>query len=80
MPESEQTLLVNSTGKIIGYYAGNYVSSGNLKGGNPLYLSLQKIYDGLCTIGQGILITDIENIRDITIKLKIERKKINLFR
>ena len=47
-PEPELTLVVNCYGEIIGYCAGNDVSSRDIEGENPLYLPQAKIYDGSC--------------------------------
>jgi 2-dehydro-3-deoxy-D-arabinonate dehydratase len=58
VPEPELTLAINSRGTIVGYTIGNDMSSRDLEGENPLYLSQAKIYDGSCALGPGILITD----------------------
>lgn len=79
VPEPELTLLINSAGEIVGYCAGNDVSSRNIEGENPLYLPQAKMYDGSCAIGPGIVITQIESIRDIPIKLEIERENKMIF-
>ena len=39
--------------QIVGYTAGNDVSSRSIEGENPLYLPQAKIYDGSCAIGPG---------------------------
>jgi 2-dehydro-3-deoxy-D-arabinonate dehydratase len=58
VPEPELTLVINSSGKIIGYTVGNDMSSRDLEGENPLYLPQAKIYDQSCALGPGILVTD----------------------
>lgn len=73
VPEPELTLLVNSAAEIVGYCVGNDMSSRNIEGDNPLYLPQAKMYDGSCAIGSGIIITKVDNIRDLPIKLVIER-------
>src|SRR5687767_9748122 len=58
VPEPELTLLVTSSGKIIGYTIGNDMSSRSIEGENPLYLPQAKTYDGCAAIGPCIYITD----------------------
>jgi len=48
VPEPELTLLLTRSGDIIGYTAGNDMSSRDIEGENPLYLPQAKIYDGSC--------------------------------
>ena len=58
VPEPELTLVISSSGKIIGYTIGNDMSSRDIEGENPLYLPQAKIYDQSCALGPGILVTD----------------------
>jgi len=80
VPEPELTLLINSFGEILGYCAGNDVSSRNIEGENPLYLPQAKIYDGSCALGPGICMTDTEQMRNLTIQLVIERNGEVIFK
>ena len=73
VPEPELTLLINSHGEILGYCAGNDVSSRNIEGENPLYLPQAKMYDGSSAIGPGICLTGTEQMRNLTIELVIAR-------
>lgn len=73
VPEPELTLLINSFGEILGYCAGNDVSSRNIEGENPLYLPQAKIYDGSCALGPGICMAEAEQMRSLAIQLVIER-------
>lgn len=57
VPEPELTLLLNSSGKIVGYTIGNDMSSRSIEGENPLYLPQAKTYDGCAAIGPCILVT-----------------------
>jgi 2-dehydro-3-deoxy-D-arabinonate dehydratase len=57
VPEPELTLLVTSSGAIVGYTVGNDMSSRDIEGENPLYLPQAKTFDGCCAIGPGILVT-----------------------
>lgn len=56
VPEPELTLLINHRGQIIGYTAGNDMSSRDIEGENPLYLPQAKVYDRSCALGPCVLI------------------------
>lgn len=58
VPEPELTLVVTSSGKIVGYTIGNDMSSRSIEGENPLYLPQAKTYDGCASIGPCIFVTD----------------------
>ena len=79
VPEPELTLLINHRGQIIGYTAGNDMSSRDIEGENPLYLPQAKVYDRSCALGPCVLIGSeplpastpirIEIVRDATLSL-----------
>ncbi len=73
VPEPELTLVISSTGKIIGYTIGNDMSSRSIEGENPLYLPQAKIYDGSAAVGPCILVTDNPLSPDTQISLTINR-------
>jgi 2-dehydro-3-deoxy-D-arabinonate dehydratase len=73
VPEPELTLLINDRGQIIGYTAGNDMSSRDIEGENPLYLPQAKVYDGSCALGPGILVTTNPLPRSTEIALEIMR-------
>ena len=56
VPEPELTLLINNRGQIIGYTAGNDMSSRDIEGENPLYLPQAKVYEGSCALGPCVLV------------------------
>lgn len=58
VPEPELTLVVTSSGKIIGYTIGNDMSSRSIEGENPLYLPQAKTYDGCAALGPCVYLTD----------------------
>lgn len=58
VPEPELTLVVSSSGKIIGYTIGNDMSSRSIEGENPLYLPQAKTYDACAAVGPCIYVTD----------------------
>jgi len=73
VPEPELTLVINAHGEIVGFCAGNDVSSRDIEGENPLYLPQAKVYDGSCALGPGILLCDAEDLRDLPVRLAITR-------
>jgi 2-dehydro-3-deoxy-D-arabinonate dehydratase len=58
VPEPELTLVVNAHRDIVGFCAGDDVSSRDIEGENPLYLPQAKVYEGSCALGPGIAIGD----------------------
>ena len=79
VPEPELVLVINRDCEIVGYCAGNDVSSRDIKGENPLYLPQAKVYNGSCALGHGIVLCEPEEIKDIPIRLKIERARETIF-
>jgi len=79
VPEPELVLVINRHREIVGYCAGNDVSSRDIEGENPLYLPQAKIYNGSCALGHGILLCEPGMIRDIPIRLKIQRANAMIF-
>jgi 2-dehydro-3-deoxy-D-arabinonate dehydratase len=74
VPEPELVLVVNDRMEIVGYTAGNDVSSRDIEGANPLYLPQAKIYDGSCSLGPGIVLpVRSGDLRDLPIRLRIRR-------
>ncbi len=73
VPEPEMTLVVNSQREIIGYCAGNDVSSRSIEGENPLYLPQAKIFNGCCALGPAIKLVAPEHLKDMPIRLQILR-------
>jgi 2-dehydro-3-deoxy-D-arabinonate dehydratase len=63
---------VNTRGDIVGVTIGNDMSSRDIEGENPLYLSQAKIYDGACAIGPALLVgADLQ--ADTSIVLRVMR-------
>ncbi|HUX94581.1 MAG TPA: fumarylacetoacetate hydrolase family protein [Bacteroidales bacterium] len=79
VPEPELTLVVTSSGKIIGYTAGNDMSSRSIEGENPLYLPQAKTYDGCASLGPAVFISDRPFDRSSKIYLQIIRAKQVVF-
>ena len=79
VPEPELVLVINLQGEIVGYCAGNDVSSRDIEGENPLYLPQAKVYNGSCALGHGIWLCEPDEIKAIPIQLKIQRGKERMF-
>ena len=79
VPEPEMTLVINRYGEIVGYCAGNDVSSRDIEGENPLYLPQAKVYDGSCALGPGIELAPADALRDLPVHLSITRGGLQAF-
>ena len=79
VPEPELTLVVTTSGKIIGYTIGNDMSSRSIEGENPLYLPQAKTYDGCAAVGPCVFITDQPLSTDTQIHLSISRNNQLMF-
>jgi 2-dehydro-3-deoxy-D-arabinonate dehydratase len=79
VPEPELVLVVNRFGEIVGYSAGNDMSSRDIEGENPLYLPQAKIYDGSCAIGPAIVLATPDELRAMPISLSIRRGEAEVF-
>ena len=75
VPEPELALLINPKGRIVGYTAGNDMSSRDIEGQNPLYLPQAKVYNRSCALGPGILIAQEPLSPDTRIELTVERTR-----
>jgi 2-dehydro-3-deoxy-D-arabinonate dehydratase len=73
VPEPEVTLVVSSGGTIIGYTAGNDMSSRSIEGENPLYLPQAKVYAQCASIGPRLVLSGEPPSRDTTIVMRISR-------
>ncbi len=70
VPEPELVLIVNSRMEVVGYTAGNDVSSRDIEGENPLYLPQAKVYDGSCSLGPGIVLSGPDANLRITMEIR----------
>src|SRR5262245_25635851 len=80
VPEPELTLVINRHQEIVGFCAGNDVSSRDIEGANPLYLPQAKVYNGSCALGPGIQIVEIGQIKDIPVQVEIFRAGQSAFK
>jgi 2-dehydro-3-deoxy-D-arabinonate dehydratase len=79
VPEPEITLVANRYQEIIGYCAGNDISSRSIESENPLYLPQAKIYDGALAIGPGIRLAAVSEIEALEVNMEIQRNGGNIF-
>ena len=79
VPEPELTLLVNSSGTIVGYTIGNDMSSRDIEGENPLYLPQAKVYDGSCALGPCVLVSSTPLPLQTKIEMEILREGASAF-
>jgi 2-dehydro-3-deoxy-D-arabinonate dehydratase len=73
VPEPELVLVINRHGQVVGYSAGNDVSSRDIEGANPLYLPQAKVYNGSCALGPGIVPAAAAALGAVPIRLEIKR-------
>lgn len=79
VPEPELTLVVTSSGKIVGYTIGNDMSSRSIEGENPLYLPQAKTYDACAALGPCIYVTDKPLDKNTNIHMIINRSNEKVF-
>lgn len=80
VPEPELTLLITSSGKIVGYTIGNDMSSRSIEGENPLYLPQAKNYDGCASVGPCIYVTKEPLPSNTLIYMEIHRNGDRIFK
>ena len=80
VPEPELTLVVTSSGKIVGYTIGNDMSSRSIEGENPLYLPQAKTYDGCAAVGPCIYVSATPLHSNTMISLEITRNNDVVFK
>lgn len=74
VPEPEFTLVINKTGKIVGYTIGNDMSARDIEGENPLYLPQAKFYKQCAGLGPCVLLAEGPlDPESIDIQLEIRR-------
>ncbi len=74
VPEPELALVISPSLKLVGFTAGNDMSSRDIEGENPLYLPQAKFYDHACALGPLITLADaMPPLPQVTIRLLIER-------
>ena len=79
VPEPEMVLVINAHAEIVGYTAGNDLSSRDIEGENPLYLPQAKIYDCCCALGTGIQLVGPDQLKSLPVKVRIVRSGSTAF-
>lgn len=79
VPEPELTLMVNSSGNIVGYTIGNDLSCRDIEGENPLYLPQAKTFDACASLGPAVYISSDPLPDETKIKLVIMRGEDKVF-
>jgi 2-dehydro-3-deoxy-D-arabinonate dehydratase len=80
VPEPELAFIVYG-GEIVGYTAGNDMSSRSIEGENPLYLPQAKIYDRCCAIGPCFVTSEaLGDPHNLTILCTVNRDGEEVFR
>jgi 2-dehydro-3-deoxy-D-arabinonate dehydratase len=81
VPEPELALVLNSRGKIVGYTAGNDMSSRDIEGENLLYLPQAKMYDRSCAVGPCVTVgVEESEVRTWKIGVEIRRAGAVVFK
>ena len=73
VPEPELTLAVSSAGRIFGYTIGNDMSSRDIEGQNPLYLTQAKVYASSAALGPCLVVSEDLPTADTRIDMEILR-------
>jgi len=74
VPEPEFTLVINPSGRIVGYTIGNDMSARDIEGENPLYLPQAKCYNQCAGLGPCVMLAEAPLDPDaIDIQLTIQR-------
>ncbi len=80
VPEPELVVVLNSRMQVIGFTAGNDMSSRDIEGANPLYLPQAKVYEAACAIGPRLwLCPGATAWPDVTITIDIARAGVDSF-
>jgi 2-dehydro-3-deoxy-D-arabinonate dehydratase len=79
VPEPELVLVIDAHGAIVGYTAGNDMSSRDIEGENPLYLPQAKIYNGSCALSNDIILCGADAMRALPVSVSIMRNGESVF-
>ncbi len=80
VPEPELTLVLNSHLQLVGFTIGNDMTSRDIEGENPLYLSQAKTFDACCSLGPCITLPmAMPPENEIDIEMRIQRGEETVF-
>jgi 2-dehydro-3-deoxy-D-arabinonate dehydratase len=80
VPEPELALVLNSRLQLVGFTAGNDMSSRDIEGENPLYLPQAKVYNACCALGPVVTLAGaMPAHNEIGIRLAIKRDGKSVF-
>ena len=79
VPEPELTLVITSSGKIVGYTVGNDMSSRSIEGENPLYLPQAKVYEKCAALGPCVYVPEAPIAPDTKISISIVRNNVVMY-
>jgi len=74
VPEPELAALISAGGRILGFCAGNDMSSRDIEGANPLYLPQAKVYAACCALGPWIVPAESVSPGGLSIRMTIVRE------
>ena len=60
VPEPEIAVVIGGKGSILGYTIANDITSREIEGANPLFLTQAKVHGGCCAIGPSIFVPEYE--------------------
>lgn len=73
VPEPELGLLLGTDGRILGYTLGNDLSSRDIEGANPLYLTQAKVFAGSCSLGPEVVAAEGVDPYDLELRIRVLR-------
>jgi len=79
VPEPELGVVLHE-GEVVGFTAGNDMSSRDIEGQNPLYLPQAKVYDRCCSLGPAVAsAASVGDPHDLAMRVEIERDGETVF-
>ncbi len=79
VPEPEIGIVLNPAMEVVGFTIGNDMSSRDIEGENPLYLTQAKVYTASCALGPGILLVNQQEMLESTVYMRIQRDGAAVF-
>jgi 2-dehydro-3-deoxy-D-arabinonate dehydratase len=73
VPEPELGLVLGTDGAVLGYTLGNDVSSRDIEGANPLYLTQAKVFAASCSLGPVVIAADGLDPYDLDLRVRVLR-------